>query len=118
MVSTNQRTPVTEALKTLADLYEMTAEMYESQADGLDILLEQERASELDEPISPRPPNPDEYRIFAEDHRVQSHLFRRAAAKLERGEATPELYEAVQEFAEAVDQDDDEPQFDLRQSFM
>lgn len=116
MVSDN-RTPVTEGLRTLAKMYERTADVYEAQADSLDILLEQEQTADLDEPISPRPPNPDEYRLFAQDHRVQARLFREAADRMERGEATPDLRDAVREFTDNVT-DEDSTQFALRDSFM
>lgn len=116
MVSTN-RTPVTEGLRTLAKLHDNRADVFEKQAEGLDILIEQEMDAEPEEYISPRPPNPDEYRLLARDHRVQADLFRDAAQQIENGDASPELLDQVRAFAEEIEMDGDS-QFKLRDSFM
>ncbi len=114
MVSTN-RTPVTEGLRTLADMYDKTADAFETQADRLDILLEQER--ETEEYVTPRPPNPDEFRLLAQDHRVQADIFRDAAETIENGDASPELLDQVTEFAENMELSDG-AQFPIRDSVM
>lgn len=117
MVSTDRSSALVDGLRTLADMYERTADLFETQADGLDVLLDEERTSNLDEPITPRPPNPDEYRLYARDHRVQAELFREAAARIENGETTPELRTAVKEFIDEVEASDG-AHITLRDSFM